>query len=93
MAVRTRTSAVTEAASVVFDDGVMQRGYPVAKVIMKNMGPNTVFLGPATVTTADGFPLASGEVMTVSPVGNGDVFYGVCVTAETATLRFLFLEQ
>jgi hypothetical protein len=93
MAVKTRVSAVTATAAVVFDNGIQQNGYPMAKVIVRNMGPNTCYLGPADVATTTGFPVGADEVMTVAPVGKGDVFYAVCAAAETATLRFLYLEQ
>ena len=47
----------------------------------------SVFLGPSTVTTANGFELAAGEAVSVDLRG-GEILYGIVATG-TATVHVL----
>ena len=61
------------------------------EVYFRNQGANTVFLGPAGVTIANGFPLAINESMRVE-LDRGEVVHAVCDTAETATVAYSFTD-
>lgn len=55
------------------------------RLLVRNIGPNTCYLGGAAVDT-DGFPLELDEVLNLSPARRQDVIYGICAAAETATI-------
>lgn len=59
-----------------------------AEVVVKNTGGQDVFLGPSTVTTANGFPLAAGATSPTLTLSVGEALYGI-VAATTATVRVL----
>lgn len=54
-------------------------------IAVYNNGSATVFLGPAAVTVATGFPLAAGSSMTW-PLQAGDRLYGI-VASGTVEVR------
>lgn len=57
------------------------------RVLVRNPSTVTVFLGPPTVTTATGFPLAAGDAIGIVLTNRGTL-YGVVATA-TATVNTL----
>lgn len=58
---------------------------------LKNVGTATVFLGGATVTTANGFPLEPGDVAEYQTAGTtADAIYGIVATG-TQPVRVLEL--
>lgn len=58
-------------------------------VLVKNTHASaTVYLGGATVTTDEGYPLAAGEALPVGDIGDGDNLYGI-VASGTADVRVL----
>lgn len=61
------------------------------KVTLKNMGPNTVYWSNKTaVTTANGFPLASGDSISFGVVAEiAKDLYFVCASTETASVYVL----
>jgi len=81
----------TSAAVAVDDDPVvaLAAGNGIRRdVAVYNGGPNTVYIGGAAVTSAAGYPIASGADL-VYPLGEAETLYGVCATGETAALRVL----
>jgi len=57
-------------------------------VAVHNMGANTVYIGGSGVTSAAGYPLAIDTDL-VYPLGQAETLYGICATAESATVRVL----
>lgn len=57
------------------------------KAILKNAGPQEVYLGGSGVTAAAGFDLASGGQLEVDATVDG--VYGICATGETAIVHVL----
>jgi len=53
----------------------------VSRVLIRNPGAVSVYVGPATVTTANGFEIAGGDAMAIN-LGYGDTIYGI-VAAST----------
>jgi hypothetical protein len=85
VAVRSSTILVGTAPTLVVD-GIAAHGQAFA---VKNNGAQTVFLGGEGVTTADGYPLAAGEAMSMDlPSSGAEDVYGVVAsgTCETRTL-------
>jgi hypothetical protein len=87
VAVRSSSIVVGTAATLVVR-GIAAHGQAFA---VKNNGAQTVFLGGQGVTSANGYPLAAGEAMSLdlSSSGSEDV-YGVVVSG-TCELRTLGL--
>jgi hypothetical protein len=57
------------------------------QVSIYNGGPNPVYLDTTSaVTAASGYPLASGEHISVE-LGEAQTLYGICDTGHTAALR------
>lgn len=57
-------------------------------ITIKNSGSKTVYLGPAaTVTSSTGFPLGSGEAITLDRTYSA--VYGICASGETSTVAYL----
>jgi hypothetical protein len=81
----------TSAAVAVDDDPVVAlitATGTARDISIRNNGPNTVYIGGPTVTSAAGYPLASGEDGSFV-VGAAEVLHGVCASGETAALRVL----
>jgi hypothetical protein len=49
-------------------------------LLVKNVGAATVYLGPADVTTATGFPLGAGEAWGEGNFAPGEKLYGIVAT-------------
>lgn len=56
------------------------------RVTLQNNGDDSIFIGGATVTTANGYNLASGETMTIS--NNSGAIYGI-TTGANVDVRIL----
>lgn len=56
-------------------------------IILHNLGSNTVYLGNAAVTSANGLPLESGEKLALD-IGNTALLYGI-VSTGTSEVRIL----
>lgn len=54
------------------------------RLILLNLGPNAVYVGPSGVATSDGFKLAVGASVTLLTTA---ALHAVCATSETATLN------
>lgn len=78
------TVAVDDSPAVLLGTG----GVGGISSLIKNLGPNTVWLGGPTVTNA-GFPLLINETLEVGSLRGGDKIYGICASGETASLRVL----
>lgn len=78
--------AVDDAPAVLLGTGTTAPGLGV---LIKNEGPNTVYIGGSGVTSAAGFPLLITETLEVGSLVGGDKVYGICAAAETASLRVL----
>jgi hypothetical protein len=74
----------TTATELTIPEADRQEG---AAITITNMGAATVFLGPAGVTTATGFPLAAAAT-TPLVLGSGERVYGV-VAAGTVNVGVL----
>ena len=58
-----------------------------ATVVIQNSGAASVFIGPSTVTTATGIPVAAGATYRYSPANfEGRSIYGI-VASGTADVR------
>jgi hypothetical protein len=57
-------------------------------IAIRNNGPNTVYLGGSAVTSANGFPLGSGDDIAYS-LGESETLHGVCASGESAALRVI----
>lgn len=55
-------------------------------IAVHNDGAGTVYVGGATVTSATGFPIISGEDASFS-LGESETLYGICAFGQSATLR------
>lgn len=60
------------------------------RLLVRNVGPDDIFLGDDTVTPADGVPLKMDEVFNLSPARRQDSLYAICDTAGAADVRVLF---
>jgi hypothetical protein len=58
--------------------------------IYKNIGPGTAYIGPAAVTTANGFELDVGDMITI-PLGASLPLYAVCAGSITTVIHALEL--
>ena len=58
-----------------------------SSVAIYNNGASTVYVGPSDVATADGYPLAAGEHLSVD-VDDADGIYGI-VASGTVEVRVL----
>lgn len=56
--------------------------------IIQNTGANNAYIGGVTVTSANGIKLLPGESMPLEIAG-ADVYYAICATAESATIRVM----
>lgn len=60
--------------------------------LVKNVGPNTVYIGGEFVTVAEGFSVGTGGVVDVELI-HGDVLYGIVapgdVSQEVQTIRLM----
>lgn len=60
------------------------------EVLITNTGVNDVYVGPSGVATTDGFPVASGGVLSIS-LPAGETIYGI-VASGTETCRVLSVD-
>lgn len=56
-------------------------------IVVKNTGANTIYLGSSTVTTANGYPVAANESISLD-LGEKVVLYGI-VASSTETLAII----
>ena len=59
-----------------------------ARMVLKNAGPNTVFVGLSGVTTTTGFQIEIDEEVTIV-AGDDLALHAVCASAETATVHYI----
>lgn len=85
-------SDATQTASKVVPEGTGKK-----LCVIKNMGPDTVYLSnSAAPTVAQSFPLLIGESLVLAHDGPhglelSEALYGICDTGDTAELRVLEL--
>jgi hypothetical protein len=84
MAVRTAVSAVDDSPAVLLAEG--HSNGDVKTVVVRTSA--AVFLGGATVTSANGLALAVNEILTIE-LGQGDKLYAICAAAQTANVSCL----
>lgn len=77
MAVSSAQVTVGTSATLLASDSGINIGL---QVTLKNKGAAVVFIGPAGVTTGNGYELAVGEVLP-RDLGPGEELYGVVATA------------
>lgn len=58
-------------------------------VLLWNDGPDTVYVGPATVTSSTGVPVPAASWSPGVELSRGEVLYGICATSKSASLRVL----
>lgn len=85
MALNSRAVSVTTSATRL--DTVDSANVSNQSASVYNAGSATVYLGPAGVTTATGYPLTAGEHFAVD-LGEFEVLYGIVATG-TAEVRVL----
>jgi len=88
--VKQTTVTVRHAASSV--ESTLNLGVTTRGVVLKNLGPNTAYIGMATgVSTATGFPLLINEEihLAIHPDADGLDLYLICTAAETASIAVL----
>lgn len=56
-------------------------------ILIKNTGANTIYLGSSTVTTANGYPLAANESISLE-LEDVVIMYGI-VAANTETVNII----
>lgn len=55
-------------------------------------GNNTVYIGGADVTAAQGFPIVKHSAPIQGGLGVGDGLWGVCASGETETIRIITID-
>jgi len=81
----TSTSAVSVAGTAIT---LLLTGTQSAGFELYNAGPQTVYVGGASVTTANGAPLTALAVKSLSPAP-GEAVYAVADSAGTGIVRIL----
>ncbi len=83
--------AVVSAAEVLVGEGTSPPGgYGGSRrVRVRNMGPNTAYLGPTGVLNTTGFPLPINTELFLEGLDADDDLYARCAATETATLALL----
>lgn len=76
---------MSELAAEICNAGYLQKK---ANIMIRNTGAETVFIGPSSVTAANGFSVLSGEVIGFE-VQSGESVYGVCAAGKTTTLEVI----
>lgn len=56
-------------------------------VWLQIIGNNTVYVGDATVSTANGFPIVKHAAPIQGSLGPGQALYGVCASGQTEEVR------
>lgn len=56
-------------------------------------GNNTVYIGGANVTAAQGFPIVKHGAPIQGGLGVGDGLWGICNTGETETIRIITVDS
>ena len=83
-------TSISTSATAIFSGWVT--GSQLPQVSVKNLGPETVFVGSSSVTTSTGYPLLPGDEHTQTMIGGaGSSLYGI-TTGGTSTVAFLFGE-
>ena len=62
-------------------------------VWLQIMGNTTVYIGDATVTTANGFPIAKHAAPIQGSLGPGQALYGICTTGATEEVRIFTVPE
>ena len=62
-------------------------------VWLQIMGNNTVYIGDATVTTANGFPIAKHAAPVQGALGPGQALYGICAAGQTEDVRIFTVPE
>lgn len=66
---------------------ISQSGSEIGPALIKNMGPDAVYLGGAQVTTTTGYQLSMNETLSIT-LGSGEAIYGI-VASGTVILHKL----
>ena len=56
-------------------------------------GNQTVYLGDATVTTANGFPVVKHAAPIQGNLGPGQALYGICTTGQSDEVRIFTVPE
>lgn len=62
-------------------------------VWLQIIGNTTVYIGDATVTTANGFPIAKHAAPIQGSLGPGQALYGICTTGGTEEVRIFTVPE
>lgn len=62
-------------------------------VWLQIMGNNTVYVGDANVTTANGFPIAKHAAPIQGALGPGLALYGICAAGQTEEVRIFTVPE
>jgi hypothetical protein len=62
---------------------------PGASAALVNTGTATVYLGPAGVTAANGFPWTTSIGPLSFDLDAGEVLYGICASGQSSTVAVL----
>lgn len=79
----TPSSAVTATRVTVSTSATLIFTAPLAgvsRVLIRNPSAVSVYVGPSTVTTANGFEIAAGDALAIN-LGYGDPIYGIVAAA------------
>jgi hypothetical protein len=55
-------------------------------------GNNTVYIGGADVTAAQGFPIVKHSAPIQGGLGAGDGLWGICASGQTETIRIITID-
>ena len=55
-------------------------------------GNNTVYIGGADVTAAQGFPIVKHSAPIQGGLGVGDGLWGICASSQTETIRIITVD-
>lgn len=61
-------------------------------VFVQIEGNNTVYIGGADVTAAQGFPIVKHSAPIQGGLGVGDGLWGICSSGETETIRIITID-
>ncbi len=56
-------------------------------------GNNTVYIGGANVTAAQGFPIVKHAAPIQGGLGVGDGLWGICASGQTETIRIITIDS
>jgi hypothetical protein len=56
-------------------------------------GNNTVYIGGANVTAAQGFPIVKHSAPIQGGLGVGDGLWGICASGQTETIRIITIDS